>query len=84
MACLFLHWSYGSVKIRRNLEGHPERSTLAQCAFEFSRNKVWNQAKILQIESNLYIINVRMRSACLNSPLRQPSLEITRVLSSDL
>jgi hypothetical protein len=84
MVCPFLLWLYGSGNIGRNLEGHPERSTLAQRTFEFNRYKVWNEAKILRIENNLYIINVRKRSACLNSPISQPSLEITPVVSSDL
>jgi hypothetical protein len=39
----------------RNLKGYPDRSTLAQRALEVSRYKVWNQAKVLQIENNLYI-----------------------------
>ena len=84
MVCLFLRWSYGLGSIRWHLEGHPERSTSAQRAFEFSRYKAWNQAKILRIENNLYIINVRKRSACLNSPISQPILEITPIAFSDL
>jgi len=84
MVRLYLHWSYGSGNIGRSLEAHPERSTLAQRAFEFNCYKAWNQAKIFQFENNFYIINVRKRSACLNSPLSQPSLEITPVFYSDL
>ena len=84
MVRLYLQYSYGSGNIGRNLEAHPERSTLAQRAFEFNLYIVWNQAKILQIENNLYIIKVRKRSACLNRPLSQPNLEITPVISSDL
>jgi hypothetical protein len=66
----------------RSLEGHLERSTLVQRAFAVSRYKVWNQAQILQIENTLYTINTRKRSACLNSPVSQPSLGNRPVVSS--
>jgi hypothetical protein len=69
-------------KLRRSLQGHLDRSTSAQRAFEVSRYEVWNQAQILQIKNNFYVIKIRKLSACLNSPISQSSLGNRPVVSS--
>jgi hypothetical protein len=62
-------------------EGHLEKSKLAQHAYEEGHRVDWDEARILEIESNSryrkYKISAHM--ACLIDPISQPSLDISPI-----
>jgi hypothetical protein len=67
---------------RHNLkEGLLERSKLAQHAYEEGHSVVWDEARILEIESNSrhrkYEESAHM--ACLENPISQPNLDISPI-----
>jgi predicted GIY-YIG superfamily endonuclease len=67
---------------RHNLkEGHLEKSKLAQHAFEEGHRVDWDEARILEIESNSRYRKYKelARMACLINPISQPSLDISPI-----
>jgi predicted GIY-YIG superfamily endonuclease len=67
---------------RHNLkEGHLETSKLAQHAFEEGHKVDWDEARILEIESNSRYRKYKESAhmACLINPISQPSLDISPI-----
>jgi hypothetical protein len=62
-------------------EGFREKSKLAKHAYEEGHRVVWNEARILEIESNSRHRKQRESAhmECLKIPIRQPSLGISPV-----
>jgi hypothetical protein len=74
-----------AVRIREhghNLKnGLLEKSKLVQHAFEEDHQVAWNEAKVLNIESNSRYRKYKESAhlACMNSPISQPSLEVSHM-----
>jgi hypothetical protein len=62
-------------------EGLLEKSKLAQHAYEESPRLAWDEARILEIESNSGYTKYKESAhmACLTNPISQPSLDISPI-----
>jgi hypothetical protein len=62
-------------------EGPLEKSKLAQHAYEEGHRVGWDEARILEIESNSRYRKYKelIHMACLTNPLSQPSLDISPI-----
>jgi hypothetical protein len=67
---------------RRHLKGgHLEKSKLAQHAYKEGHRDIWDEARILEIESNRRYRKYKESAhvACLTNPISQPSLDISPI-----
>jgi hypothetical protein len=70
---------------RHNLkEDHLEKSKLAQNAYEEGHRVDWDDARILEIESNSTYRKYKESAhmACLTDPISQPGLDISPIWTS--
>jgi hypothetical protein len=62
-------------------EGLLENSKLAQHAYEEGHRAIWDEARILEIESNSRFKKYKETAlmTCLTNPIGQPSLDISSI-----
>jgi predicted GIY-YIG superfamily endonuclease len=65
----------------RHKEGLQEKSKLSQFAFEEGHSVGWDEARILEIETNSMYRNYKdsAHMVCLTKPVSQPSLDISPI-----
>jgi hypothetical protein len=74
-------WAVRLGENMQNVEGHLERSRLAQHSFEKNHCIVWKEAKILEVEINSVYRKYKEAAylSCLQNPTNKPSTEISPI-----